>query len=100
MDIADLQSEAERRGFTHNFAFDGERLRCTESGECYGPSEARIVDSRSVDTGTDPADDATIYLIETSSGRKGYLILADAFHADPSKSAFIDRLARDSQGQA
>ncbi len=44
------------------------------------------------DCGTDPGDDVTMYLIESNSGRKGYLILSDSFHADPRKAAFIDAL--------
>lgn len=94
MDISDLLGEAERRGFIHNFAIEGERLRCAESGECFGLDEATIVWSQAVDQGTDPGDDATIYLIESASGRKGYVLIADPFHADPQKAAFLQTLAR------
>lgn len=93
MELAELMIDAGRRGFTHNFGFDGRQLRCSEHGECVAADDARIVDSLSVDMGTDPADDATIYLIESASGIRGYLILADSFHADPQKAAFIDRLS-------
>ena len=44
------------------------------------------------DSGTDPGDDVTIYLIESSSGLNGYLILSDSFHTDLRKAAFIDVL--------
>lgn len=92
MDLAELLSDVETRGFTHNFAFEGDELRCGESGACIAAGDARIVDSLSVDMGTDPADDATVYLIESAKGLRGYMILADPFHADPAKAAFIDRL--------
>lgn len=101
MGVAEVLDAAEARGFTHNFAWEGGdsgggraggQLRCSEHGECVAEHDARIVDSIPVDMGTDPGDDATVYLIEGRNGLKGYLILADPFHADPDKAAFIDRL--------
>lgn len=93
MGLADVLSDAQARGYTHNFAWREGQLRCSDHGECVTEREARIVDSIAVDMGTDPADDATIYLIEAANGIKGYMILADSFHADPEKAAFIDRLS-------
>ena len=98
MDLAELLGDVVGRGFTHNFAYDSGELHCSTHGECVAAEDARIVDSRAVDTGTDPADDATVYLIEAVGGIKGYMILADPFHADPQKAAFIDRLAGKSLG--
>lgn len=94
MDMAELLGDARRRGFTVNFAFEGAQLRCPETGDCFDPEEAKLVHSQTVDTGTDPGDDATLYLIETTNGRKGYLLVSDSFHADPRKAAFIDKLLR------
>lgn len=94
MDISELLGDAERRGFTHNFAVEGERLCSRDSGEEFAADDAVIVWSQAVDQGTDPGDDATIYLIETTTGRKGFLLVADAFHADPRKSAFLESIAR------
>ena len=94
MDLAELLSDAEARGYTSNFALVGERLRCSESDEQFEAGDAWVVDSQSVDAGTDPGDDATIYLIETKSGRRGYLIVSDSFHTDPASAHFIDRLPR------
>lgn len=95
MDIAEILSDAERRGFRLNFALEDDAVRCPESGRCFGADDIRVVYSRSVDTGTDPGDDATVYLIETTDGRKGYLLVADSFHVEPRKAAFIQILVRD-----
>ena len=85
-DLADYQTEAIANGYTHDFGFDARSASSNiENG-------LRIVEYVSVDSGTDPGDDVTIYLIESNSGRKGYLILSDSFHADPRKAAFIDAL--------
>lgn len=94
-DLSELLRDAEQRGFTRNFAIDGDQLCCSASGERYRRDEARIVWSQAVDMGTDPGDDATLYLIETDGGARGYVVVSDAFHADPHKAAFIDSLARE-----
>jgi len=51
------------------------------------------------DNGTDPGDDVTMYLIGSSSGLNGYLILSDSFHTDPRKAAFIDALLTKQRGR-
>ena len=92
-DLAELQAEVIARGYTYNFAFEA---RSSAAGIA---SELRVVESMAFDSGTDPGDDATIYLIEAGSGQKGYIILSDSFHADPRKAAFIDiLLARQQTG--
>jgi hypothetical protein len=85
-DLADFQAEVIARGYTRNFANDAR----SASGDF--ASELRIVEYVAFDAGTDPGDDVTMYLIESTSGLKGYLILSDSFHTDPRKAAFIDAL--------
>ncbi len=85
-DLADYQTEAIANGYTHDFGFD------SRSAPSDIANELRVVEYVSFDSGTDPGDDVTMYLIESNSGRKGYLILSDSFHADPRKAAFIDAL--------
>lgn len=85
-DLADFQAEAIARGYTHNFASDG------RSAPADIASELRIVENVIFDSGTDPGDDVTMYLIESRRGPNGYLILSDSFHTDPRKAAFIDTL--------
>lgn len=92
MDIAEILSDAERRGYRLNFAIADDGVRCPETGRCFGSEDVKVIYSQSVDTGTDPGDDATVYLIETTDGRKGYLIVADSFHVDPRKAAFVRTL--------
>ena len=85
-DLADFQAGAIARGYTHDFAFDG------KSAPADSANELRVVEYVTFDSGTDPGDDVTMYLIESTSGLKGYLILSDSFHADPRKATFIDAL--------
>ncbi len=85
-DLAEFQTEVIARGFTHDFSFDA------RSAPSDVASKLRIVEYVTFDSGTDPGDDVTMYLIESASGLKGYLILSDSFHVDPRKAAFIDAL--------
>ena len=82
-DLTEYQAEAIACGYTHDFGFDG------KSAPSDIANELRVVDYVSFDNGTDPGDDSTMYLIESTSGLKGYLILSDSFHADPRKSALL-----------
>ena len=91
-DIADFQAEAIAHGYTHDFAVDA------KSAPADIPSELRIAETLTVDGGTDPGDDVTIYLIESRGGPHGYLILSDSFHTDPRKAAFIDALLSKQRG--
>ena len=92
MDISELLAKAQTKGYTHNFAVDGDRLHINATDKRFTNEDCWIVDSQSVDGGTDPGDDATLYLIETHSGERGFVIVSDSFHADPAKAAFVDEL--------
>ena len=85
-DLADFQAEAIAHGYVHDFAFD------LKSAPVEIANELRIVEYVSFDSGTDPGDEVTMYLIDSMSGLNGYLILSDSFHTDPRKAAFIDAL--------
>lgn len=96
MDLTDLLGRAKEDGYTRNFVCESGGLRCMDSGRTFSVNEARIVHSQSVDQGTDPGDDATLYLIETDSGDKGFVIVGDAFHADARAVQVIDKLLKKS----
>ncbi len=85
-ELADYQAEAIARGYTHDFGYDAK----SEAADII--NGLRIVEYTSFDSATDPGDDVTMYLIESTHQLKGYLILSDSFHTDPRKAAFIDVL--------
>ena len=84
-DLAELQEEVYARGYTQDFGSRASLLPEIIS------SNLRVVESIYFDGGTDPGDDAAMYLIEAPN-EKGYLIISDSFHTDPRKAAFIDAL--------
>ncbi len=85
-DLAGFQAEAIARGYTRDFAFAAKSATADVAGEL------RIMEFVTFDSGTDPGDDVTMYLIESQIGPNGYLILSDSFHTDPRKAAFIDAI--------
>ena len=95
-DLADLQAEVITRGYAHDFSDDVRSLQINETIESLGLDVLRVVEAISFDVGTDPGDDATMYLIESRRGQKGFLILSDNFHVDPQKAAFIDAVLANS----
>ena len=94
MTLAALQATAKEHGFTHHFMCEDGGVRSDGTGHLYNADELRLVHSSSTDHGTDPGDDATIFMIEAKDGTKGVMIVADAFHADPNKAEIIDQLRR------
>ena len=84
--VCGLASKAISRGYTRDFALEA------RSAPADSAIELRVVEYVTFDCGTDPGDDVTLYLIESTTGLNGYLILSDSFHADPRKAAFIDAL--------
>jgi hypothetical protein len=84
-DLAELQQQVIAQGYAYDFGgVRGLQLDLVAM-------DLRLVDSVSFDSGTDPGDDVTMYLIEVD-GEKGYVILSDSFHVDPRKAALVDAL--------
>ncbi len=90
--LADFQAEAIALGYTRDFAPN------KKSAMADIAKDLRVVEYVTFDSGTDPGDDVSMYLIESSSGPNGYLILSDSFHTDPRKAAFIDALLTKRRG--
>jgi hypothetical protein len=91
-DLTDVLDEAQARGYEDNFVYKDRSFYCDRTGEHFDASDSWIVETVTVDMGTDPGDDSTVYLIRSDSGRRGYVVVPASIYADPGKSALIDRL--------
>ncbi|HBV00744.1 phosphoribosylpyrophosphate synthetase [Thalassospira lucentensis] len=100
MTLADLQANAKEHGFEHHFICEDDGARSDGTGHLYKPHELRLVHSTSTDNGTDPGDDATLYMIEANDGTKGVMIIPNSFHADPQEARLIDVLRKNRQENA
>ncbi|NIY75033.1 phosphoribosylpyrophosphate synthetase [Thalassospira sp. HF15] len=94
MNLIELQDMARERGFSHVFSASESHVTCDGKQATYHPDDLTIIDCRSVDVGTDPGDDATLYMIEASDGTRGMLIVPNSFDTDPNKADLIDHLRR------
>ena len=94
MNLLELQEDAIAKGYVHRFSCSGNHVICDGRNERYHAKDLAIVSSNSVDLGTDPGDDATLYLIEASDGTKGTLIMPASVYADHDKADLIDHLRR------
>ena len=95
-DLADLQAEVIVRGYTHDFSGDVWSSKVKGTNKSFALQELRVTETITIDMGTDPGDDTTMYLIESSRGQKGFLIMPYSFHVDPQKAAFIDAVLANS----
>ncbi len=91
-DLADLLEQLRHEGFDRCFDSDIEYLSSTGEPSDQDVESVRLVDVIQLDAGTDPGDDVTVYLLETDSGIRGYLLVPDSFHTDPGKARFVDAL--------
>ncbi|RCK49068.1 MULTISPECIES: phosphoribosylpyrophosphate synthetase [Thalassospira] len=94
MNLIELQDMARERGFIHLFSARNNHVFCDGKQAKYHADDLTILDSRGVDNGTDPGDDATLYMIEAADGTRGMLIVPDSFHTDPDKADLVDHLRR------
>ena len=92
MCLSELQEIATLKGFTHHFSAAGNHVTCDGKEVSYSANDLTIIDSRSVDSGTDPGDDATLYMIEACDGTRGTLIVPSSFYTEHEKAELIDHL--------
>ncbi|MCC9621236.1 phosphoribosylpyrophosphate synthetase [Thalassospira sp. MA62] len=90
MNLSELQENAIENGFDHHFMCEENGVRSDGTGQLYDANDLRLVHTASTDQGTDPGDDATLYMIEAKDGTKGFMIMPDAFNTDPKKAEIID----------
>ncbi len=91
-DLADLLKQLRDQGFDRSFDGDVEYLNSAREPGNQDFESVRLVNVIQLDTGTDPGDDVTVYLLETDSEVRGYLLVPDSFHTDPRKARFVDAL--------
>jgi hypothetical protein len=91
-DLTDVLDDAKRRGYGRNLSYSDGALHCEATGDRFDSKTSWIAESTTVDMGTDPGDDSTVYLIESEDGHRGYVVVPASFYTDPAKAEFIHRL--------
>ena len=93
-DLAEILHEAQQKGYAHNFELDAGGLRRKTLTAKLGLDDVSVDETLSVVQGSDPGDDATVLLLQTATGEKGYLILSSPFYVDPETRDFVDALRK------
>ena len=91
-DLAEAIEDIQEKGYEHLFEVDEKSLKCKQLDQSFKISDLHIVSSFHFDQGTDPGDDSVLYLVETVSGIKGYLVAGSIIYKDREKAAFLDQL--------
>lgn len=82
-------NKALQQGFTENFKITSQGLTDEMGGKHYAPSDVHIPNFHRFEGYSDPEDNAILYWIETSDGRKGILVDAYGAYADVKVNKFI-----------
>lgn len=82
---------AVKEGYTENFIVrDGAMV--TGSGKSYLPHQVNVVNFYRFEGDSDPADNMTLYVIETDDDSKGTLVNAMGAYADENTSQFMQKV--------
>jgi hypothetical protein len=89
-ELSEILERLQSMGYCKHFGIVGSSA--VHGASVLAIDDIRLVDSVSTDMGTDPGDEATVYLLEIGDGERGYLVLPDGLHVDPATASFVDRL--------
>lgn len=89
-DIAEALWRLEQAGYREHFDIRDDKLVCPTAE--FDVEHLELVDTIAVDSGTDPGDDATIYVVRSDTGIRGYFVVPDSFHVGAERAHMVDRL--------
>lgn len=93
-DIPMLLEEAAARGFTLNFETREDEIFCRKTGQAYALGALTLIETLQMDVGTDPGDEATLFLLEAENGDRGVLLIGNPAHLSSAERDVLDRLDR------
>ena len=79
-------------GFNINFNLKGNCI--IGNGSEFTSEDLKIIAVYRYEGNSDPADEATVYGLETSSGLKGILVIGDGIYSNSSSSKVLQELHR------
>ncbi|MGE5520628.1 MAG: hypothetical protein ACM3VS_11920 [Candidatus Dadabacteria bacterium] len=82
-----------REGYSESFKVTEQGLVAFSSDYIYKPEEVEVVNFFRFEGESDPADNAILYVIETSDGKKGTLIDSYGTYNDQRISSFMEDIA-------
>ena len=89
--VSEALNQFRNQGFTMDFNLDENCLLC--QNERFEASDFEIVDVYRYEGNSDPADEATVYAIESKSGLKGVLVTGYGVSADTMSDDILKKLS-------
>ncbi|MCE3294606.1 MAG: hypothetical protein K0R65_320 [Crocinitomicaceae bacterium] len=88
--VTEAITKLRAQGFTTDFNLEENCISC-QPGK-FGPEEFEIVDLYRYEGNSDPADEATVYAIESTSGIKGILVTGYGISSDTYSTEILKKL--------
>ena len=91
--LTERVNKAIKNGYTDNLKVTKQGLYSATRDKSYPPQEVKVIDFFRFEGQSDPADNAILYVIETTDGVKGTLIDAYGTYADEYINKFMGEVA-------
>ncbi|MDX1637006.1 MAG: hypothetical protein R3281_03480 [Balneolaceae bacterium] len=91
-DLAEAIESVKKNGYDRSFEIVNNELTTRKENEQFTSEEVSITATYHFDQGTSAGDDRSLFLIETDSGVKGYLVTGSTIYKDRSKAEFLDQI--------
>lgn len=89
--LVEALQDLKKRGFTHDFNIEQDKIYCTNLKMHYRPKDFQVTEFYRFEGMSNPDDNSIVYAVETSTGDKG--VMVDAYGAYESLSPeMIDKL--------
>ena len=90
--VSEALDDLRRKGFSVDFNLEE---NCISAEDCkFDPHEFEIVEVYRYEGNTDPADEATVYGIESKSGVKGVLVTGYGMYDEPLSTELLQKLGK------
>jgi hypothetical protein len=88
--ISEALESYRQQGFTIDFNLEANCIACET--DKFNADDFEIVDVYRYEGSTDPADEATVYAIQSKSGQKGVLVTGYGMSSDPFSDSLLKKL--------
>ena len=82
-----------QRGYTIDFNLEPDRLVCDKTPLSLAPSDFEVAEVYRFEGNSDPADEAAVYGIVSTDGRKGLLVTGFGISAEGIGEEMVEKLA-------
>ena len=90
--VSEAIEKLRNQGYTTDFNLQENCIVCHHGK--FEPTDFEIVDVYRYEGNTDPADEATVYAIESKTGLKGVLVTGYGASVDSMSAAMLSKLSR------